>query len=112
MYISGAIAARVLYGKGIFATVRVPSAFVETLFTPVNYLYNQIPTFKAYFRWMRCDICPKWPPEVVINRDPNLIAHISHAGLHFVAKLENTTDGTFSYRYHPSKVRAWLVTTI
>jgi len=81
-------------GKAFFATVRVPR-FVETLFTPVNYLYNQIPTFKATFDGCVAIFVPKWPPEVVINRDPNLIAHISHAGLHFVAKLENTTDGTF-----------------
>lgn len=95
IYISGAIAARVLYRKGILRDDSRTLNFVETVFTPVNYPYNQIPTFKAAFDGCVAIFVPKWPPEVVINRDPNLISHIIHDGLHFVAKLENTTDGTF-----------------
>ena len=49
IYISGAIAARVLYRESILRDGSRSLSFVETAFTPVNYPYYQIPIFKAAF---------------------------------------------------------------
>ena len=59
VYFSGAVAARVLYVRGVLRDGSGTLDFVETAFTPMHSLYSRSPAFKAGFDWCAGLFLPK-----------------------------------------------------